>query len=260
MRTRLVLVLGMHRSGTSVMAAGLQCLGVSLGDRLTGSGPDNPKGFWENGDVLALNERVLAAIGRDWQTPEAIDRTALTAPALAPFAEAGRRILQDQLSRFPDFGLKEPRLCRLLPFWRPIFDALGCAVSVVYAVREPASVARSLAKRNRIPMPCGRALWLAYVRDGLADADPAWPAVVVDHALLMRDPVGQLRRMSAALVRPLDERLAAEFAAAFIDEGLWHERDAAEPGGPVGDVWQWCREASADRMSVGDLRQRASGL
>ena len=241
-------------------AAGLQCLGVSLGDHLVGSGPDNPKGFWENSDVLRIDEEALAAIGQDWQAAERFSDDAFAAPALAPLRDAGRAALRDQSSRFPLFGLKEPRLCRLLPFWRPIFDDLGCDISLVYVVRDPASVARSLATRNRLPMPRGRALWLRYVLDSFNGADPAWPAVVVQHQLMMQDPIGQLRRMAAALQLPLDDGMAKAFAATFIDERLWHERDVTAIGGPVGDVWGLCRDAASDSLSLDEFRTRLADI
>lgn len=66
---QLVVVLGMHRSGTSVLARGLQVLGVELGERLLPPAADNPRGFWEDLDVIGIDERVLAALSRDWRCP-----------------------------------------------------------------------------------------------------------------------------------------------------------------------------------------------
>ena len=49
-----LLVLGMHRSGTSALTRVLNLLGVELGDRLMPAGDDNPLGFWEHADVVAV--------------------------------------------------------------------------------------------------------------------------------------------------------------------------------------------------------------
>ena len=61
-------VLGMHRSGTSLLTSLLELAGCSLGpsDRRGGSGQDNPRGFHENHDVVLLNEAALAATGGRW--------------------------------------------------------------------------------------------------------------------------------------------------------------------------------------------------
>ena len=57
------MVLGMHRSGTSAITKGLEVLGVNLGDNLLPPKDDNPKGFFEDRDLVNLNERVLEKIG-----------------------------------------------------------------------------------------------------------------------------------------------------------------------------------------------------
>ena len=58
---RLIVVLGMHRSGTSAITRGLQVMGVGLGDRMMPAMPDNVKGFWEDVDLNALNMEMLSA-------------------------------------------------------------------------------------------------------------------------------------------------------------------------------------------------------
>ncbi|MHB0874384.1 MAG: hypothetical protein ACYC1J_13295, partial [Acidithiobacillus ferrooxidans] len=74
MQKQLLVVLGMHRSGTSAIARGLQALGASLGDALLPAGFDNPKGFWEDRDMLRINEALLAEL------QSAYDRVGLLTP------------------------------------------------------------------------------------------------------------------------------------------------------------------------------------
>ena len=57
---KLIVVLGMHRSGTSAISAGMQVLGVEFGDRLLPPVKgDNDKGYWEDIDLCALNVKCL---------------------------------------------------------------------------------------------------------------------------------------------------------------------------------------------------------
>ena len=64
---KLVIVLSMHRSGTSALTRGLTTMGVMLGDRLMAAHPNiNDKGFFEDIDFVALNEEILKACGRKW--------------------------------------------------------------------------------------------------------------------------------------------------------------------------------------------------
>lgn len=62
-KRRLVIVLGMHRSGTSALSRSLMALGLSLGQSLLDPQPDNPLGYWEDREIVAINEEVLASSG-----------------------------------------------------------------------------------------------------------------------------------------------------------------------------------------------------
>src|ERR1700690_93442 len=61
-----LVVLGMHRSGTSALTGMLHHLGVALGSRLMAASPDNPRGYWEHSDIVATHERLMAALGWGW--------------------------------------------------------------------------------------------------------------------------------------------------------------------------------------------------
>src|SRR5271155_6002863 len=71
--SRAVLVLGMHRSGTSAVARGLQMLGVYLGNDFLCAKPDNPRGYWEDRNIYDINERLLAVLGLKWEDIALID-------------------------------------------------------------------------------------------------------------------------------------------------------------------------------------------
>src|SRR5262249_38177702 len=152
--------------GTSMVAASLKWLGVSSGHNLMGPAPDNPRGFFEDIDFLNLNEAVLRATFSRWDSLE-IRPLNRSAEALR---EPAAKLLRSRLERWPLFGLKDPRFCRLLPFWRPVFEEVGCEVSCVYAMRHPDAVAQSLAKRNGFTREKGLYLWLRYVVASFIDA------------------------------------------------------------------------------------------
>src|SRR6185312_12242151 len=63
---RAILVLGMHRSGTSAVTRVLNLLGADLGSRLVAPAADNPAGFWEHADAVKINDDLLQALGRTW--------------------------------------------------------------------------------------------------------------------------------------------------------------------------------------------------
>ena len=185
-----IVVLGMHRSGTSGVAGLLARMGVSPGpaaDLL--EGPDNPRGHYESGRLHMACVRRLAAAGGDWrQPPEG-------APASAVDAfrrEAGA--LVDEFDGARPWLFKEPRLCllarELLPLLtQPVF---------VHVVRDPQAVAASLAARDGLAPDEALRLWERYTRAAFA-ASRGWPRVLVDYDALLVDCVAAAQRLHAAL-------------------------------------------------------------
>ena len=225
----LILVLGCHRSGTSLAARSLRCLGANLGEAANWSAPDNPKGFHEHRGFLRFDEILLEELSRRWDDERPydsafhlFDRLNIKAKRMRQDARVG---FQAELTEHaPIFGLKEPRMSRLLPFWRPIFEAAGCEVSVVHAIRNPLAVALSLAQRDRIDVARAMKLWLEYNRAILRDKNPDWRTVVVDYDDMLASPMIQLRRLSSTLGFPLIGLETELFVDSAVDDGLRHQR------------------------------------
>lgn len=163
-KKRLVVVLGMHRSGTSAITKSLEVIGVRLGDDLYPAGPSNPKGFWENRECIEINRNLLEHLGSD---PNGFDLTWSNFQKDAQVSDlmlrAARTISGELLVNNGIWGFKDPRTCRLLFFWNEVFSALDCEINFVIAVRNPASVAASLESRDGISPIKSYFLWLQYV-------------------------------------------------------------------------------------------------
>ena len=148
-----ILVLGMHRSGTSALARLLNLMGAYFGPEGIGIGAneENPKGFWERRDVRELNDLLLHGAGCDWDRVAGFDADRVPPPVVAEFEARAARLVLAMDAQRPWF-LKEPRLCLLLPFWRKFLEA----PVAVHIVRHPLEVAASLRKRNGMPVDVGR--------------------------------------------------------------------------------------------------------
>lgn len=223
-RKRIVVVLGMHRSGTSALARGLVPLGVDLGDRLMPAVPgNNERGFWEDLDVHGLNAQLLQALGREWDTLTPLDPAELMRHDLHPFRVAATDLLREKLADKRVYGLKDPQLCLLLPFWKPLFAASGADVDYVIATRHPLSVAESLQKRDGMELEKSLYLWLNHAASAVNDSVGA-RRVVVSYDLLMREPEAQLRRIADGLGLAFDPAASEfrEFAEGFLSKDLRH--------------------------------------
>jgi glycosyltransferase involved in cell wall biosynthesis/SAM-dependent methyltransferase len=196
--TGAVLLCGMHRSGTSVLAQMLGQFGIWLGDEsqmLEAHAQDNPEGYWERRDVYEAHVQFFRDLNLDWDRlarfgPEALD------------GDAGRALRQRLAAILPELTarrpwlLKDPRLSLLLPVWRELApDSV-----VVVAVRHPLEICESLAESPRgiFPVPLVLALWEKYLLRLLHDLQGR-PAIFVSYSSLMASPVAQLQRLARLL-------------------------------------------------------------
>lgn len=141
-----VLVLGMHRSGTSCVAGMLAAHGVVPAGSVVRNW-DNARGHFEATAVVRLNEAVLAYNGGHWLSPPAAVRWTA--------AHAAER---DALLAIPSNLLKDPRTLLTLPFWL----ATALPLRLLGIVRAPLAVARSLSSWRQLPLATGVALWTAH--------------------------------------------------------------------------------------------------
>lgn len=155
-----LVIAGHHRSGTSVLAQLLAKAGLFVGDKLLGASESNPYGHFEDVDVVAIHDRLLADNGLNWQ----VDR-----PFIPYVARDVWRDMSALLSRrrraHALWGFKDPRVCLFLPLWRHLIDDLR----VVATFRSPGSCAHSIERRQ--------------ARDLLERKGPA-----VEHARFWQEP------------------------------------------------------------------------
>ena len=213
----------MHRSGTSVVTRALQCLGVNLGDRLMPPGADNPKGFFEDMDVVNINDRLLRQLNSAWHSPPTFSDDTLSAIARLSAGKLGvlaRRTLSLKISDDLPFGIKDPRLCVLLHFWRPVFRDLNLQVSALVVLRNPLSVAASLRRRNALTPDRSLDLWLRYMLAAVTDIEPYWRTTVVEYESIISSPYFELERVARELELTPDREDVTAFARSFLGERL----------------------------------------
>ncbi|MEO8752294.1 MAG: glycosyl transferase, partial [Casimicrobiaceae bacterium] len=125
---RVIVVAGMHRAGTSVVARGLMALGVDLGDALMSADVKmNARGFFEDMDIVARDDALLDGQGADWKSLALLDGVDWDAAAHAGARSAARHLLEGKLARTGQYGFKDPRVPRLLPFWQRVLAEMQVA-------------------------------------------------------------------------------------------------------------------------------------
>jgi hypothetical protein len=222
----MLLVLGPHRSGTSLSTRMLECLGAVNSTNLNPPNKYNEKGYFEDWDIYQFNDKILLpALGSSWSSLGEIDWKALNPEELARLrAEAGLIVSRNYPYSNRVSVLKEPRISRLLPFWLPVLKQAGFDIRCILVVRDPLSVARSLQQRNNMAIAHGAMLYLQDWVDILTESQKL-PSSWIRFDSILESPETVLRmvaeKLSILLPPDFDQRVA-EFSTLHLDKNLRH--------------------------------------
>jgi hypothetical protein len=197
-----VVVLGMHRSGTSALSRAFSFYGFAQPQDVMLPQPDNPKGFWEPRGVVELNTAILSALGGSWQRPgpflvtglgSAASRARIRSVINDNWLDAAVSVLRHSYGDSPSIVIKDPRVVPLLPLWEQAVAKSEYTPHYVLIYRNPLEVAASLrARNNEIKPRVALQLWTLYNLAALdAVAAPGF-AGAVSYDELLADPAAAL--------------------------------------------------------------------
>jgi hypothetical protein len=163
--SKVAVVIGMHRSGTSMIARIVNLIGYVLGDEkdLLEADFDNEAGFWENKQFMNINEHIMMTFGDDWDRITVNWEDALYDPRIASYRLKARQLI-NKFSAYDRWAWKDPRTTVTLPFWQDLLNEFYHDDDVYYiiCVRNPLDVAKSLEKRNQFGLQKSLDLWNIY--------------------------------------------------------------------------------------------------
>ena len=132
-------IAGMHRSGTSLVAALLQSAGIDIGQRLMAPSENNAKGHFEDLDFVEFHEHVLYShgISKDgWTLEQSIH-------VQEQYLSQARQLIEQNAAK-ETWGWKDPRTTLFLQFWADLIpDA-----NFLLIYRSPWEVIDSLYRRG----------------------------------------------------------------------------------------------------------------
>lgn len=245
---QLTLVLGVHRSGTSLLTAGLVAAGLHPGEFSDTRDSHNPEGYFEHPEVRDFNDRLLAEVGASWDNwgfhaPSA----QLDGAAFAPWRAEAVALLHRLFEGPGPFVLKDPRIMTLWPFWQAVVPEAGFALSAVLILRDPLEVAesqrqRALRQPEAFPLlsqaePMS-ALWTVTMQ-GFLQTLTIDSLPLITHADLRADPAGTLAWLLTKLKRPARTAKLKSFARLHFKPELYRAQAKGRPSGG------WAREAAA---------------
>ena len=225
-RRTAVMIVAMHRSGTSALSRALNLLGGDMPPRLIEADQWNAAGYWESKPIKDLNEEMLVSGGGEWSEWLEFNPDWFKSSAVQRFRDRAIELVGSEFTDSPLFIFKDPRLSILMPFWRSIFDELGIDQVAIHPLRNPVEVARSLERRNNFLMSKGVLLWLRYTLDG-ERGTRGLRRIFTTFDDLLEDPAGLIERTQddLGLIWPRNSVKARREIAQFLSADMRHHRD-----------------------------------
>lgn len=235
-RPPILVVLGMHRSGTSAVAGALVRRGANAGQALLPSTSDNANGYFEDARLVAASDALLSAAGLAWDEPGPVAR-----PIDAPAAHAAMVEVFAALRASSTVPVvKDPRACRLVPEWSRSIDCAGLRPAYLIVLRDPREVAASLRVRDGMSSYRAHSLWLEHLLDA-EHATRGTSRAFIDFDALLRDPEGVLDSVLSSLEPAFGASLDASRSTG-IEPALRRQRvDARARGTFVDEVYAFAR-------------------
>ena len=188
-----LVVLGSHRSGTSVLTRALSELGATIPDGLLEASEDNPDGYFESRRIVQLNNELLGTAGLSWFHDAPLPQGFLNTRAVRRLHRRALEILREEFQGSSAFALKDPRLSRLVPFWARALADFGADPHWILMLRHPLEVASSLERRKDMPAQADAAvtapdqallLWLRYTLEAERETRTATRTLIAFEDLL----------------------------------------------------------------------------
>lgn len=259
-RDNIFVTLGMHRSGTSAVTRALQVLGVDLGNHLMpGVQGVNNKGFFEDVDLVKINIRAMNELGLTWDSLDSARSSGPETEGWEEVRQATEGFLNVRTAKHKQFGVKDPRLCRLLPLWQSAFEQCQKRAFGVVAIRHPVSVAQSLQRRDGFSLIKSYYLWLRHVVESVSNSRWMTKRVVIDYDTLMSSPDDDIQRIGGEFGLRINRLELKKYRDEFLDRDLRHfgsdnrEQDDPDVPGLVMAVYRLLLDVAMGRQSLDSI-------
>lgn len=249
-----IIVLGMHRAGTSALTGVLHMLGAAVPKDLQAASEFNPKGNWESRAIMQLNDRILRAGASSWKDWTAFDADRIAPDSRSAFEAEIAEIVAAEFGSAALILVKDPRICRLAPLWLSALQRAGIEPKIIVPIRNPLECAASLRDRDKFEIQEGLMLWLRHVLDA-ERFTRGRDRCFVSFADLLRDWRTVTDRIAAALrvdwpIPPLE---AGGDIDRFLSRDLRHHRVSFPDIQDRTDGFGWVSAVHESVMALGDL-------
>lgn len=193
-----VIVLGMHRSGTSAFTGALEIAGYDLGGDIMQANEYNEKGYFENNKIVELNDKLLDYFNASWDSLFFLPEKWEEDERLKQSKLDAIQIINSEFNRENNIAIKDPRIGILLPFWKSVFESLQIEPNYCVVLRSPIEISLSLENRDHFSIQKSHILWTNYLM-AIELNTRTENRVFIDFPNFLKSPLGTLKRLGKEL-------------------------------------------------------------
>jgi hypothetical protein len=220
-----ILILGMHRSGTSALTWLVGQMGAALPSDAIEASDDNARGYWESAGLVRVDDQLLRVCRSSWFDPRPLDWSRLDHGALASRKARMREAIVRGWGDAPLLAIKDPRQCRFVPVVADVLTGMAIEPRALLMLRSPGEIARSVASRDGTTPAFAHLLWLRYMIDA-EQATRGMMRAVVDYDGMLDDWRGTVKAIAPLVGREgwMPKGEDSDEIERFLDPKLRHHR------------------------------------
>lgn len=228
-----ILVLGIARSGTSALSGVLKKLGIPFGSGLKPPDWQNPLGNHEHAELSHRNNKILWSLNSPWFNPEPLKEGWRSEPEVIENEATIEKIIREEFSSFPQFGIKDPRLAPLIDLYVDVLRRMDVQPVLISTKRKREEVIESIQRSGYyrigdLSEDVGVALYEHY-QQMISQAHRKYGGFQISHRDLLYNTAATISEIEARLPFAIEARDLEE-AANFIDTGLHRIKHESHEG------------------------------
>ena len=211
-----MVILGTHRSGTSALMGALRLCGVNIG-------PQWLENLYEHPAIVTLHDEMLSHLNSVWDQTFLLEENWWTEKKVDSYRKRIIEIIKHDFHDAKWWGIKDPRMCVLLPLWRDIFKELSITPYFVISVRNPFEIAKSHQRRDHFSLEKSLFIWMEHLLSAEYFTRDH-PRVFSKYAHLIANPIEAIANIMTTLnvQPPKSIEKASENLNTFIRPDLKH--------------------------------------
>ncbi len=265
-KNKVVCILGMGRSGTSITTRVINLMGVFLGKSEDMMPPDkdvNAEGYWEHLKIVRIHDEILNEFNSSWESTKPLPQKWWKLPKIEKYKTKLIEVIKNEFNNQSIWGFKDPRTCVLLPLWKEIFEILYIEPLFVIPIRNPIDVANSLMKRDGLLLNYSLRIWY-YHMINILEGTKDYSRIFIKYDDMLENPDSNLTRLADFLSIRISEE-DKENIKKSLKPNLRHSITQEEKLKLIGskkviELYDICMKFVQDSYSEVDLKLHTSEI